>query len=163
MRFSAFACGPPRHMLVGLATALGVLVVTSGTAMPAYSADLYYSDRYERPYRYSESYDRPYRYRGDYDEPQRLHRPPLRCHACGCGWHCGTPVYHRRPVFVGREPVGEPVIERRYIEREYVERRYPGPSRAYYRPRPYAEDFQDVPQPRAPIPSLPTSYYYDDE
>jgi hypothetical protein len=165
MRFSAVAGSPPRRMLVGLATALGVLVITSGTVMPAHSADLYYPDRYERPYerpyvrpyvrpyaqpyRYSESYDRPYRY---YDEGRPLYRDPIRCD----GWRCGTPDHVRH------EAVGGPVIERRYIEREYVERRYPGPSRAYYRPHPYADDYDDVPRPPGLINhALPTSY--DDE
>jgi len=150
MRFSAVAGPPSRRLAAGLATALGVLVLTSWPIVSAQGGGLYYQDRYG-PYRYSETYDRPY-------------RPRLRCYACGCGLYCGTPHYHRRPVFVDREHgVERRYIERRYIEREYVERRYRSSSRAYYRPRPYAEDFDGVPRPPALIPDRPASYYYDDE
>jgi len=157
--------GAPRHMLVRLATAVGALIIASGTAMPAYSGDLYYSDRYERPYRYSDTYDGPYRYGKDYDQPPRFYRPRLHCNGCDCGWRCGTPAHYRRPYFAHRYPFPESVVERRYIEREYVERRYHGPAPPYYGPRPYADDFEDVPRPPVPIPSLPTSYtsyYYND-
>jgi len=150
MRFSAFACGPPRHMLVGLTTAIGVLAVTFGTVMPAYSGDSY-SDGYERPYRYSESYYRP--------------GPRLICRPCGCGWRCGTPHYrpsygyhqpyygYHQPYYGYHEPYRDSVTERRFYEREFVERRYPGPSRVYYRPYNYAGD--------AEYGSAPTSYYDD--
>jgi hypothetical protein len=133
-----------------LATALGVLVLMSWPIMPARGGDLYYPDRYG-PYRYSETYDRPY-------------RPRVRCYACGCSLSCGTPHYHRRSVFVDRGyGVERRYVERRYIEREFVERRYRASSRAYHRPRSYADDFDDVPRPPALIPERPASYYYDDQ